>query len=330
MFTHLDAMTDDRGLFEHAEGTRPRPAHGYCTDDNARLLVVTCREPDDGVPARLSRIALAVTLAAQTPFGRTRNRLDVTGRWTDRPTTHDCWGRSLWALGVAATAHDDPAVRRAALAGFDAAVIGRSRWPRAMAFAALGAAAVTAADPGHPWARSLLVDAVAVIGAPSSGRWPWPERRLTYANAVLADATMAAGAALGDTGLVDRGLDLLAWLLELETRDGHLSPTGTAGRDVDTVGPQFDQQPIEAATLADACWRASTLTGDQHWSRGVALAVAWFDGANDVGVAMHDPVSGGGFDGLTPVGVNTNQGAESTLALVSTRQRARALAGTTS
>ena len=41
---------------------------------------------------------------------------------------------------------------------------------------------------------------------------------------------------------------------------------------------------------------------------------------------MHDPQTGGGYDGLTPDGPNPNQGAESTLAMVSTMQHARALA----
>jgi hypothetical protein len=136
---------------------------------------------------------------------------------------------------------------------------------------------------------------------------------------------MAAGAALGDASLVDRGLALLRWLLDRETRTGHLSVTGTAGADASTVGPQFDQQPIEVAALADACWRAHTLTGDPSWSRGVAHAAAWFDGANDVGAVVHDPGTGGGFDGLTPGGANLNQGAESTLAYVSTLQRAGAM-----
>jgi hypothetical protein len=57
----------------------------------------------------------------------------------------------------------------------------------------------------------------------------------------------------------------------------------------------------------------------------VLAAAAWFEGANDVGVRMYDPHSGGGYDGLTPDGPNTNQGAESTLAYISTMQRARSL-----
>ena len=35
---------------------------------------------------------------------------------------------------------------------------------------------------------------------------------------------------------------------------------------------------------------------------------------------MWDPTTGGGYDGLTPLGPNLNQGAESTLALISTLQ----------
>jgi hypothetical protein len=41
---------------------------------------------------------------------------------------------------------------------------------------------------------------------------------------------------------------------------------------------------------------------------------------------MHDPTTGGGFDGLEPGGRNENQGAESTLALLSTLQQARSMA----
>jgi hypothetical protein len=120
-------------------------------------------------------------------------------------------------------------------------------------------------------------------------------------------------------------LAMLGWLLARETTQGHLSVTGMRGCDKTQVGRQFDQQPIEVAAMADACWRAHALTGDARWSDGVALASAWFDGANDSGAVMRDAATGGSYDGLLVDGVNLNQGAESTLALVSTMQRARAL-----
>jgi len=326
-FDHLARLSDHRGLFEHAAGTVRREELGYCTDDNARLLVVTAREPDDNAPARhLGRIALDFVLAAQDGEGRCRNRMNRSGRWTDRAGTEDCWGRGLWGLGTAATHHRDPAIRDGAARGFDQGVRQRSPWPRAMAFAALGAAEVLAFDRGHDPARALLVDALEVIGTVPPGAWAWPEPRLSYANAALAEAVITAGAALDSTTDRDQGLAMLAWLLALETRHEHLSVTGVGGRGPDDRGPQFDQQPIEAAAMADACWRAYTLTGDRAWSRGVAAAAGWFTGDNDTGLPMYDDRSGGGFDGLQPAGVNVNQGAESTLAFVSTMQRDRSFA----
>ena len=71
-------------------------------------------------------------------------------------------------------------------------------------------------------------------------------------------------------------------------------------------------------------------TGDRRWASGVADAAAWYLGANDVGVRMFDGATGGGYDGLTPDGPNMNQGAESTLAFVSTMQRCRSLMPLTS
>jgi hypothetical protein len=51
-------------------------------------------------------------------------------------------------------------------------------------------------------------------------------------------------------------------------------------------------------------------------------AVHWFLGQNDVGASMIDPQTDGGYDALTPDGVNENEGAESTLAMISTMQYA--------
>lgn len=326
LFDRLVAMTDERGLFEHADRTEPRIEHGYCTDDNARMLVVAAREPDHGAPAALGRTALSFVLRAQTPTGRTRNRMDASGQWTDEPTTEDCWGRSLWALGVAASHHDDPRIRTRALAAFSVGARQRSRWPRTMAFAALGAAEVLGVNANHGGARSLLRYAIRTIGAPAAPPWCWPQPRLTYADATLAEATIAAGATLGEPAILDRGLAMLGWLLDLQSVNGHLSVTGTAGRGPSDSGPQFDQQPIEVAAIADACWRAHSVTGQERWRDGVALAAGWFEGRNDTGTVMWDDTTGGSYDGLLPVGVNLNQGAESTLALISTTQRARAWA----
>jgi hypothetical protein len=212
-------------------------------------------------------------------------------------------------------------MRRSSRSYFDHGAKQRSPHLRAMAFAALGAADVLTIDPRHLSARALLADAVSMIDrrATEPG-WPWPEPRLSYANAVIPEVLIAGGHLLGRPAVLEHGLALLRWQLGRETIDDHLSPTPVGGAGPDDPCPAFDQQPIEIAAIADACARAAVVTGDAGWLSGIELAIGWFEGRNDAGSAMWDPATGGGYDGLTATGPNLNQGAESTLAFVTTMQ----------
>jgi hypothetical protein len=325
VFDHLERLTDDRGLFEHALLTVPRREHGYCVDDAARGLVVACREPEPGPGHRLARCYLAFVLDALDPTGACHNRMSADGQWHDEAAVGDWWGRALWGLGVAAARARTPGMRARALGGFRVAAQCRSPHVRPMAFAALGAAELLGNRPDELAARRLLTDMLAAIGEPAGddSLWPWPEQRLSYGNASIAEALIVAGEALPDESALDRGLGLLEFLLRTETRDGHLSVTPVGGRGRDDAGPGYDQQPIEVAALADACASAFRITRQSSWLTGVRMAWDWFLGDNDSGTPMFDPRTGGGYDGLERHGRNLNQGAESTLAMLATAQQAR-------
>jgi hypothetical protein len=328
-FAHVLSMSDEIGMFEHADHAEPRHEHGYCTDDMARALIVAVREPDHSQAVReLSRTAFRFLASAQSTTGRTRNRRAAGGRWQGRHGVEDCWGRSLWAFGTAARRAPEEWMRSGATSYFNHGVKQRSPHRRAMAFAALGAAEIAEHDHRHLRARGLLADAITTIGPLSTETdWPWPESRLSYANAALPEALIAAGQVLDRPDVLDDGLTLLRWLLDRETVGDHLSPTPVGGASRADDPRRFDQQPIEVAALADACARAHSVTGDDDWRRGVDLAIDWFAGNNDLGDVMWDTESSGGYDGLTPTGPNRNQGAESTLALISTLQHAPRTAG---
>jgi hypothetical protein len=325
VFDHLELLTDDRGLFEHALHTVPRREHGYCVDDVARGLVVVCHEPEPGPAARrLARCYLAFVLDALDPAGACHNRMAVDGQWRDEAAVGDWWGRALWGLGVAAASAQTPGMRARALGGFRIAAQSRSPHVRSMVFAALGAAELLRQRPDEMAARRLLTDTLAMIGdGGTDSRWPWPEERLSYANASIAEALIVAGDAVDDEPALARGLSLLEFLLRTQTRDGHLSVTPAGGRGPDDVGPGYDQQPIEVSALADACASAFRITRESSWLTGVTLAWDWFLGNNDSAVPMFDPRTGGGYDGLERHGRNQNQGAESTLAMLATAQQAR-------
>ncbi|MHB8293981.1 MAG: glycosyltransferase [Acidimicrobiales bacterium] len=321
-FDHVFRLSDDTGLLEHARGALPRRERGYCLDDVARGLLALSREPEPSAEqVNLAGRYLTFVSHAQGPSGACHNRLGYDRRWEDEAGTGDWWGRALWALGSVVSGSGPQWQRREALDRFCSSSRCRPASPRALAFATLGAAEVITAVPDHREARSLLTHSVTALGRPRAGEaWPWPEERLSYANAAIAEAWIAAGRALGDDRAVDDGLFLLAWLVELQTVDRHLSLVPAAGFGPGDERPGFDQQPIEVAALADACARAFAVTGEPQWQIVVSQCVGWFLGRNDSGSPMYDPETGGGYDGLEVGGANTNQGAESTLALLLTLQ----------
>jgi hypothetical protein len=322
-FTHLERLSDDTGLFEHARHAIPRREHGYCTDDVARGLVVVSREVDPTrAVLRLAERYLAFLTHAQSTHGTFHNRLGFDRRWSDEPGLGDWWGRALWGLGTAAARSPVPWIRTEARFAFAQGAVHRSAAPHTMAFAALGAAEILRADPGDETAAALLRDAVPVIGLPGADPlWPWPHERLTYASAALAEAVIVGGDLLGDPATVAAGLRMLTWLVEVQKSDDvHLSVVPAAGWQRGLPRSRYDQQPIEVAALADACATAEEVSGDPAWGREVLRCADWFLGANDAGAVMWDPATGGGYDGLTSQGPNLNQGAESTLALLATMQ----------
>ncbi|MCR8669943.1 glycosyltransferase [Agrococcus sp. HG114] len=325
-YAHLAALTDGIGVFEHALLDAPRREHGYCVDDAARALRVTVLEPDQSpLLAALTETSLRFVIEGLDASGRCRNRRTADGRWSDAPSLGDWWGRAVWGLGTAAARAPLATSRRRAMRAFDRAVRQRSPHLRATAFAALGASEALLAQPDHAVAAERVRDALDRLRCSTASTWRWPEERLAYSNGSLPHALIAGGAALGDDEAVQHGIEMLDLLLAIETRDDHLSVTGTRGRGPGETAAQFDQQPIEVAAIADAAACAFDVTGDARWRDAVGLAWAWFEGRNDSGTPMVDPATGAGFDGLEPAGRNENRGAESTLAALSTAQHARRL-----
>lgn len=320
---HLMRLTDDRGIIEHAKHSHPRFESGYCTDDNARLLIVAVRDESSSPDAQtLARVGARFLLDAQRHDGLIHNRMSFERIWQDVPTSDDCWGRSVWAFGEAVEKSSDTEIRNRCYEAFRIAMTARPSSLRSLCFAVLGAASILKVDPQNIEARMLMEDAKTVFAFHKceGPKWSWVEPRLTYANAVIPEAMIACGVALDDSALVGRGLRLLYWLVDKETLGDHLSVTPVGGRGPIDTAPQFDQQPIEVAAIADAAMRAGEVTGKDHWDDVVHLAGNWFLGNNDSGFHMIDLETGGGYDGLHHDGVNLNQGAESTLAMLSTMQ----------
>jgi hypothetical protein len=322
---HLDELGGKYGIWQHALGARPNESFGYCTDDVSRALLVDLLHA-----RRLGWAAVAPNAWRSIRFlddafnpttGRFRNFRDPDGSWTEATGSDDCHGRALLSLGTLLAEAPEPAAVDRARTLFVAALpaANRMRSPRAIASTVLGcAAAMTASlagdtQPTFEQLSSTLGRAFARVKRDDD--WPWPETTLTYENAVLPRALLAAGAVLGDYDLRRTGLRALDWLIRVQTASGGtFAPIGSNGWwPRGGVRSTFDQQPIEATATILAAGAAFYHTGDARYWRAAEAAYGWFLGDNDMGVALADPTRGSCHDGLTPGGVNLNEGAESTL-----------------
>ena len=148
--------------------------------------------------------------------------------------------------------------------------------------------------------------------------WPWFEEVLAYDNAKLAHALILSGQATGQPPVLERGLQALRWLVEVQhSENGHLRPIGSNGfYRRGGARANFDQQPIEAQAMVSACLDAYRTTSDPCWYEQAQRAFDWFLGWNDLGLELYSPSTGGCRDALHVDRVNGNQGAESTLAFL--------------
>ena len=324
---HIIRLTDSTGLFQHAIFTVPNFSEGYCTDDNARALILTVRLEELGEESAAVR-ALASTYAAflnhafDRQSKRFRNFLGFERQWLERCGSEDSQGRALWALGTCVGRSRRRSFQ--ALAGelFDAALptITELTAPRAWAFALLGLHEYLRRFGGDRLANQTRDSLVArLLDRFEKGRadgWQWCEELVSYDNARVAQALILSGGDSGQPAVQAQGLEALRWLAELQTsEDGYFRPIGSQGfYPRGGVRANFDQQPIEAHAMVSACLDAHRVTGEVRWQEEAFRAFDWFMGRNDLGLELYSPSSGGCHDGLHVDRVNQNQGAESTLA----------------
>ena len=115
--------------------------------------------------------------------------------------------------------------------------------------------------------------------------------------------------------MIDMGLNSLKWLLAIQTEDNHFVPIGSNGwYEKGGSRARFDQQPVEAKDMVEACVEAFNFTRDHKWFENAVMCFNWFLGHNDLNMPLYDPKTGGCRDGLMADGINQNQGAESSLA----------------
>ncbi len=327
--SHLEHMTDHTGILQHATFSIPNYREGYTTDDNARALIVSVMLEESGYKKSVelgSRYLAFLWYAFDTERKCFRNFMDYNRNWLEERGSEDSQGRALWALGTVLNRSQTRPLHNLAGRIFEQSLLGilETTSPRAWSFSLLGLYEYLQRFEGdrraHLVQEELARRLLGLYERHSSSQWCWFEPSLTYCNATIAHAMLLSGEAIGDSQMIQVGLEALSWLMDLQRAElpaGHFLPIGSNGFYPRSGGrARFDQQPVEAQATVSACLDAYCLTGYKEWQKQARNVFEWFLGRNDLNIPLYDPTTGGCRDGLHPDRPNENQGAESTLAFL--------------
>jgi hypothetical protein len=324
----LRRLTDCFGVVQHAKYSIPDYKTGYTTDDNARALVVAVkhfRMHGDRMSCDLAARYLAFVLFARKPDGRFHNFIGFERAPLDEVGSEDCLGRTLWALAWVLAAPPQHGLVGPAEAMLHDALdwIKVLEHPRGRAFSLTALYQWLGARPDQrarvlELSRPLADSLVDCHREYSRSEWDWFLPDMTYANAKLPEALFRAYQITGNSEYLSVTQRTMEFLSEKTFVDDTLCLVGNHGwySDEAEQPPLYDQQPIDAAAMVDACLAAFDATTDATYLRRAWLALEWFFGRNHQGAALYDAETSGCFDGLTKEGVNLNRGAESTICLL--------------
>lgn len=325
----LKLLTDETGLLQHTKYGTPCRREGYATDDNARALIVCTkhfalfREPE---VTKLIHTYLSFLFYMQRTDGRMHNFLSYDRKFLDDVGSEDCMGHTIWACGHCLNSKLSKETKLLAKEVFD----GTLKWalsftsPRAQALSILGLFEYHKAYPTEQTAISnmkLLSDKlVKGFERESSDAWNWFESYLTYANARLPHALFQSYECTRKPKYLETASESMNFLLDVQKLNGLFVPVGNLGWfKKGAKRAVYDQQPIEAACTVEAAVAAYQSTHIEKYRQDAFQAFDWFLGKNLQDINVYDCKTASCCDGITPLGLNLNKGAEATISYLQAR-----------
>ncbi|MDD3890406.1 MAG: hypothetical protein PHR65_10895 [Syntrophomonadaceae bacterium] len=318
-FRHLRAMTDETGLLQFSHKSIPDPLSGYTLDDNARALIISLSMDSDMKYARKYATWL---YNAQQNDGSWSN-FQLNNEYFSSYDSEDSIGRALLAcsLGLSSDCEEVQKMCHTMLLS-NIHQVYKFRSPRAIAYSLVGICKneSTQLNVEKLYLVSRLSEClINLYQTAHTKKWLWFEDYLTYCNGILPQAMFAVYALNGNKKALKIGHDSLGFLNNILFRKAYLNIVGNQGwhqKDGNPNPPLFDQQPVDAASIALACWEAYKAIGGKEYLQLATLACRWYHGLNIHGLSLYDEKTGGCYDALTIDGVNKNQGAEAVISLL--------------
>ncbi len=325
-FKHLYNLTDDFGIFQFADYSSPLKESGYTLDDNARALSVALKSYELNKSPKMLKAAetyFNFIEHCHTSDGYFHNVVDENREFADDRGSEDSFGRAVHSLGnvLRSNLPDDFKIRAKKILQSSIGNGINVESPRAQANSLIGLVRAKHIIESSSEKIDHFVDSlVSKFDSNSDDEWKWFEKYLTYGNSIIPEALFEA-TGHDKTGRADQvASKSMNFLTKTHFIDGRLVPIGQDGWfEQGKERAVYDQQPIEAAGMTTAYLKAYNFTKDNYYLKSAMDSFEWFLGRNSINQMIYDDSTGGCFDGLTPTGVNLNQGAESTVCYLNAR-----------
>ncbi len=308
---YFDSLFDDFGIWQHADGNKPLPEHGYALDDATRGFIICLA---------LGKEDQAATLLHY--IERSRKGTDFYGFYNAKripiqfPASEDAKGQVYWALGYASDREFQRAnVTKLAKALTQSMLSLQSL--RGITYALLGALYID-----NSLSRALKAELVQRFTG-AAADWLWPEKTLTYANGLIPYALLRYALIHNDTEAANLGRRVLVFLEATCTQGRIRGPIGniswyTYG---DDKPARNGQQPIDTTAMIMAWTCAYQLSGEQSDLEAAKAWMQWYEGKNIARERMYEPDTLKAYDGIhqgnpdhhDKSGRNTDSGAESNI-----------------
>ncbi len=321
---HINRLTDDTGIIQHAKFGIPNLKEGYCLDDNSRALLMVLmayRQKKDMRALELSPIYLSYIHYMQNTNGTFRNFLSFNRNFLDEIGSEDSFGRTIWALGyLLGNAPNDAYYQTGKLVFFNAAPnFEKLKSIRGIANTMIGISYYLKSNPSDDSMTERLRNLANVLikhyKENQTTEWKWFESLLAYDNGILPLALLHSAEILNDQQITEIAIESMDFLTSHTLKDNYLSIIGNE-KWYKKEGERsvFAQQPIDAMAMVLMYHQAYFVTKDKDYLNKLYTSFLWFLGENDLRMSLYDFETKGCCDGFESYGVNRNQGAESSLA----------------
>jgi len=324
---HMKNLTDDTGIVQHSKYSIKNNSTGYTLDDNSRALIVASRYHDLNKSKTTNNLInkyLSFIQYTQMKNGKFHNFVSYKRRFLDKVGSEDSFGRALWACAtITANKNVHKDTRLHAKEIFDKSKDIRFKTARGEAYFILGLYGYYKTYK-QKWTlqkiKKYADNLVSSYEHESTKDWKWFERNITYSNGRLPQALFLAYESTKDKKYLKVAEESLNFLSEIVIIDNKLVLVGQNGWfNHDGKRAFYDQQPVDAGSMADVYLDAHRITKKDHYYNKALIAFNWFLGKNSLNMTMYDEATGGCYDGLMEKSINLNQGAESTLAYIMSR-----------